>query len=108
MPSALDHTLNSPQTAIGKGTVGEPTPAPPGKNGLCFKVALFFDGTMNNRTNTEVRIAKKDTILDNDQKDMLSSYANFYSNVAILELLNKQRVKEKQEVSVYVQSNRTM
>ena len=103
MPSALDHALNSPQTAIGKGTVGEPTPPPEGKNGLCFKVALFFDGTMNNRTNTEVRIAKKDTILDNDKKDMLSSYANFYSNVAILELLNKQRVKEKQEVSVYVE-----
>lgn len=103
MPSGIDHAMNSPQTAIGKGTVGEPTPAPPGKEGLKFKVALFFDGTMNNRTNTTVRIAKKDKILDDDQKDMLSSYANYYSNVAILELLNKQRVKTKQEVSVYVE-----
>ena len=25
MPSALDHALNTPQTAIGKGTVGDPS-----------------------------------------------------------------------------------
>ena len=101
MPSGIDHAMNSPQTAIGKGTVGEPTPPPEGKNGLCFKVALFFDGTMNNRTNTKVRIDKKDKILDDDQKDMLSSYANYYSNVAILELLNKQREPDCQVGSLH-------
>ena len=102
MPSGIDHAMNSPQTAIGKGTVGEPTPAPKGKNGLCFKVALFFDGTMNNRTNTEVRISQPG-ILQVTEGGAGSSYGNYYSNVAIMEYMNLRKKNVRHEVSVYVE-----
>ena len=112
MSSALTPIMTTPQTAIGKGKVGDPPDPEEGKKAVLFKVALFFDGTMNNRTNSKLRLdmnaaikdgSKKDLILDEDKKDMLSSYANYYSNVAILELLNLQRNRNIQEVSVYME-----
>ena len=48
--------MTSPQTAIGKGTVGEPAAAPAGKEGVAVRVAIFFDGTKNNRTNPAQRL----------------------------------------------------
>ena len=101
MANGLDHLLNTPQTAIGRGRVGEPEPKP-GYKGVTIKVAIFFDGTLNNRTNTEKRL-QDSRILDGSNKDNSSSYANYYSNVAIMELLNIRKEKSKHEVSVYVE-----
>ena len=101
--SGFDQVMSAPQVAGGKGVVGEPTPPPAGKTGVEIKVALFFDGTMNNRTNTEARIARHDNLLDKDKKNELSSYANFYSNVAVLEYMNARQNPNKHEVSVYVE-----
>ena len=44
MASGIDHVMNTPQMAIGKGTVGEPKHVP-GYKGVIIKVAIFFDGT---------------------------------------------------------------
>lgn len=92
--------MNTPQTAIGKGTVGEPPTPPPGKEGVIIKLSMFFDGTKNNRTNTNKRISEPGFIqLKGDE----SSYANFYSNVPILEYMNLRNKPEQHEVSVYTE-----
>lgn len=98
--SGFEHLMDSPQTAIGKGTVGEPPPAPPGKEGVNIKLSLFFDGTKNNRSNTEKRISQP-SILSLKGDD--SSYANFYSNVPILEYMNLRNKAASHEVSVYIE-----
>lgn len=106
MDTGFNHLMNTPQTAIGKGVVGEPPPAPPGKEGLEIKLILFFDGTLNNRNNTNVRLGQptmeaRESILKTMGSD--SSYANYYSNVAILEYLNKRNDITRHEVSYYVE-----
>lgn len=106
MDTGFDHLMNTPQTAIGKGVVGEPPPAPPGKEGLEIKLCLFFDGTLNNRNNTNVRLGQptmeaQESILKTVGPD--SSYGNYYSNVAILEYLNKTNDLARHEVSYYVE-----
>ena len=58
MPTGFDHLMNTPQTAIGKGKVGAPPKAQPGRKGITIRAAIFFDGTKNNRTNTEKRISQ--------------------------------------------------
>jgi hypothetical protein len=90
MATGIDHVLNTPQTAIGKGKVGQPEHLL-GYKGVTIKVAIFFDGTLNNRTNTAKRLSDS-RILDGSKKDDSSSYANYYSNVAIMELLNTRRI----------------
>ncbi|RZK35076.1 MAG: hypothetical protein EOO57_09835, partial [Hymenobacter sp.] len=98
--SGFEHLMDSPQTAIGKGTVGEPPPAPLGKEGVIIKLSLFFDGTKNNRTNTEKRLSQPGIL---SLKGGESSYANFYSNVPILEYMNLRNKPANHEVSLYVE-----
>ncbi|HEX8659037.1 MAG TPA: DUF2235 domain-containing protein [Hymenobacter sp.] len=102
MATGIDHIMNTPQTAIGKGTVGEPPAAPAGKEGVTVRLFVIFDGTKNNRTNSAKRL--------NDPtghflklKGAGSSYGNFYSNPAIHELMNKRRDRKKHEVSLYIE-----
>ena len=102
MPSGIDHVMNTPQTAIGKGTVGEPAEASAGKKGVIVRVFIIFDGTKNNRTNSAKRL--------NDSTDHFlklkgagSSYGNFYSNPAIHEYMNNRKDQEKHEVSLYIE-----
>lgn len=102
MAIGTQHLLNASSTAIGRGTVGEPRKAPPGREGVTIKMAIFFDGTLNNRTNTAKRLSQP-SILVGRGKDEESSYANFYSNVAIMELINERTEDVRHEVSVYVE-----
>lgn len=56
---------------------------------------MFFDGTMNNMTNTRERKNKSSTYYKkSDEKD--DSYTNFYSNVALLYMNNE--VTEKEDI----------
>lgn len=98
--SGYEHLMNSPQTAIGKGKVGEPPPAPAGKEGVTIKLSMFFDGTLNNRSNTEKRLSQPSFL---SLKGNESSYANFYSNVPILEYMNLRNEADNHEVSVYIE-----
>lgn len=62
---------------------------------------MFFDGTMNNMTNTEERIKKTNVYYDkSNQKD--DSYTNYYSNVALLYLNNEVKVEEN-IISIYTE-----
>ena len=79
--------MNTPQTAIGKGTVGEPAPAPPGKEGITVRVFIIFDGTKNNRTNSAKRLSDSTGHILK-LKGVGSSYGNSFSNPAIDELMN--------------------
>jgi len=102
MPTSLQRILNTPQTAIGKGKVGEPPQDPPGQEGVIIRAAVFFDGTLNNRTNTNKRISQPG-ILKVTPDGEGSSYGNYYSNVAILEYMNLKKEPTKHEVSVYIE-----
>ena len=102
MATSIDHLLKIPQTAIGKGKVGEPAKDKHGRTGVTVRLALFFDGTLNNRTNTKKRLSKPG-ILDDKDKNERSSYANFFSNVAIMEYMNLRQKPEQHHVSVYVE-----
>lgn len=74
---------------------GSYTPKPKKTFGKEFIFGIFFDGTLNNKTNTEGRLAynKRERISDSDMEKALaygkygiddekSSYQNEYSNVA--------------------------
>lgn len=102
MATGLEHVHNTPQTAIGKVKVGEPPKHLPGNKGVTIWLALFYDGTLNNRTNTNKRLSKPG-ILDGKDKDERSSYANFLSNVAIMEYMNLRQKPENYHISVYVE-----
>ena len=63
-------------------------PPPPEKLGpphapVTVRASLFFDGTLNNRNNTETRMRGE---ADEDQLES-ASYTNDYSNIAKLERL---------------------
>ena len=102
MATALKQAQATNQVGIGKGRVGTPPPHKPGAVGVPIKVAVFFDGTKNNRSNTTRRL-KDANILIGQGKDYESSYANFYSNVSIMEELNQRRDPGNHEVSVYIE-----
>lgn len=100
--NGIDHAMTAASGGgIGKGKVGEPEHEP-GKIGVDIRLTLFFDGTLNNRTNTNKRL-NQTTILDGDKKGDTSSYANFYSNVAIGEYMNLHNRPGKHEASIYVE-----
>ena len=89
MATGFDKLMSTtPQPAIGKVRVGDPPPPPAGKEGVIVRVAVFFDGTKNNRSNTTKRLTSKGAILKVDGHDGGSSYGNFYSNPAIHEFMN--------------------
>lgn len=85
------------------GKVG-PRLTPDGYELITVYAAIFFDGTKNNRYNTalaRLKTAKAQQILRNVGGG--DSFTNFYSNVSIMEEMNKRRVPAKFEVSVYVE-----
>ena len=74
------------------------TPPPPPKGTIDIRIGIFFDGTQNNRTNTNSRLGiegekgKKAYDKKSNKKD--DSYENDYSNVARKELwYNKSTAK---------------
>jgi hypothetical protein len=94
-----------PPTAKSKLYVSEPDkqPKPTNKKGVKVKVNIFFDGTLNNASNTKARLDYKDEKAKGIAKENLSksanafeyyheddsSYDNYYSNVAIMHEINK-------------------
>jgi hypothetical protein len=91
----------SPRPPVGKGKVGEP-PKIPGEKWVPIRAAIFFDGTLNNRSNVERRIADP-KILQRIEDGTSSSYGSYLSNVAILEYLNLRRDRAQHQASVYVE-----
>lgn len=80
------------------------TPPPPPKGVIDIRVGVFFDGTQNNRTNTNARSAKKGSDENKAYNKMsdkeTDSYMNDLSNVARKEL---HYAKEKYVDSVYIE-----
>lgn len=116
--------MASQQPGIGKVVVGksEKEKAEEKKEGVTLYVSLFFDGTLNNSYNTTLRITANNVLAKKRQNPNYlpsegeegqldayedvgdsDSYANYYSNVALLSYLNKKRIPSKQQVSVYVE-----
>ncbi|MEO6833019.1 MAG: DUF2235 domain-containing protein [Chitinophagaceae bacterium] len=48
-----------------------------------IRATLFFDGTLNNKRNTEIGMARVADVFQH-AKDMGTSYGNYYTNVALL------------------------
>ncbi len=69
------------------------------KKPLTFTVSLFFDGTRNNRNNTDARKADNEVYRENRNQ---VSFNNGYSNVAILERYNF-RDPETRKLSIYIE-----
>ena len=90
--------------SIGKVIVGE-EPETNDKEPVKMRVAVFFDGTQNNRTNIETRLANVTVTvvtINGREVEMKGSYDSSYSNVAIMEYMNN--IENRQtEVSVYVE-----
>lgn len=71
------------------------------KEGISITVAIFFDGTLNNRINSNTRIAAG---AGGQLKQWAgTSYANWHSNVSLLEHFNRKREPSRREVSIYVE-----
>jgi hypothetical protein len=71
---------------------------------ITVHAAIFFDGTRNNRYSSalsRLKTAKAQQMVKNLGSS--DSYTNFFSNVSILEEMNKRRTPAKFEVSVYVE-----
>lgn len=87
MASIFSQLMTSQQVGIGKVVVGKAPDPDKNKTGITVMVTVFFDGTLNNRYNTAARLNK---LSGADRYGGAgTSYANFYSNVSILETLNK-------------------
>lgn len=107
-----------PYIGLDKMVVGKP-PFLQNQTGVDVTVAIFFDGTGNNRNNVAQRhieqqhkpeedgirrtgsFSKYGLKRDGSLKD--TSYAAGYSNVSILEQLNRKRVTMRREISLYVE-----
>lgn len=85
-------------------TFGNYTPPPPPKGTVDIRIGVFFDGTQNNRTNTNARLAREGSDAKKAYNKMsdkkTDSYMNDLSNVARKELHYK---KEKYVDSVYIE-----
>lgn len=71
------------------------------KTGISITIAIFFDGTLNNRINSNTRIGAGPGGQLKKWAD--TSYANWHSNVSLLEHFNRKREATRREVSVYVE-----
>lgn len=113
-----------PRVGVDKMVVNKPM-GRQNQTGVPVTVAIFFDGTGNNRNNTAQRHMvqqnkqEEDGIrrtgsfekygLKKDKKTLTnSSYAAGYSNVSILERLNTLREIAKQQISIYVEGIGTL
>ena len=95
MISILSHVMGTPQAGIGKVIVGE-APKPDNRETVDMTACVFFDGTGNNRTNTELRMAARlansqaqYAVVEGRAVKLKDSYVCFYSNVAIMEYMTK-------------------
>jgi len=83
---------------------GDYTPPPSPKGTVDIRIGVFFDGTQNNRTNTNARLGKEGDKGNKAYKKLsdkeTDSYMNDLSNVARKELHYK---KEKYADSVYIE-----
>ncbi|HEX8504087.1 MAG TPA: DUF2235 domain-containing protein [Hymenobacter sp.] len=107
-----------PRVGMDRMVIGKP-PGRQNQTGVPVTIAIFFDGTGNNRNNTAQRHMvqqnkqEEDGIRRNDsfptygrKKDgslTNSSYAAGYSNVSILERLNIKRELAQRDISLYVE-----
>ena len=74
------------------------------KTGVSVIAAIFFDGTKNNRNNTEQRLKNSAIFRQMDEDD--SSYDNYFSNIAIMQKMSLKDVK-KRIVSKYIEGEGT-
>lgn len=109
MITPFSSMLAAQRVGVDKMVVGK-APEQPNRTGVTVEAAVFFDGTLNNRTNTERRVGVGSTAPDAKAAAIYkkygeddNSYANYYSNVAILEFLNKKINTNKLQVSMYVE-----
>lgn len=77
----------------------EPKEVTKNKKPLTFTVSLFFDGTRNNRNNTDARKADNEVYKKHRNE---VSFNNGYSNVGILERYNF-RDPEERKLSIYIE-----
>jgi len=118
MPDILTNLRNTIRAGIDKMVVGTAAKEPP-KVGIDVTVAIYFDGTGNNRNNVAQRHMAQHNkahprapIYQEDGVKWSGSYASNqdeasynagYSNVSILEVLNRKRDLNKREVSLYIE-----
>ncbi|SHM11593.1 phospholipase effector Tle1 domain-containing protein [Hymenobacter psychrotolerans] len=104
MGTVFNSLLDGPPSGIGKVVVGE-EPETDDREPVRMRVAVFFDGTQNNRTNIETRLANVTATvvtINGRPVEVKGSYDSSYSNVAIMEYMNN--IEDDQtEVSVYVE-----
>lgn len=74
------------------------------KTGVSIIAAIFFDGTNNNRNNTEQRLKNSAIFKQMDEID--SSYDNYFSNIAIMQKMSFKDVT-KRIVSKYIEGEGT-
>ncbi|RZJ57371.1 MAG: DUF2235 domain-containing protein [Hymenobacter sp.] len=113
MATGFDHLLSIQQTGIGKGRVGEPPSPGDGQVGIKVKAAIFFDGTGNNQRNVTKRLKdssymephwySKKTTWSDQALDNYDSYAQYFSNVAILYFMHDVHLPGEKIVSVYME-----
>ena len=106
MAKTVDSLLGSgPPTGRGKALVGS-NPDPDERPVVDVKASIFFDGTGNNRTNTELRLAAvasdEYVVVEGRRVKLEGSYTSYYSNVAVLEYTTL-LTDETKEISVYVE-----
>ncbi|WP_223648591.1 phospholipase effector Tle1 domain-containing protein [Hymenobacter psoromatis] len=109
--------LRGQRVGMDKMVVGK-APGRQNQTGIEVSVAIFFDGTGNNRNNVAQRHMVQQNKQEEDgirrngsfekyglKKGQLkdNSYAAGYSNVSILERLNRKRITEQREISLYVE-----
>ena len=117
MSTTFHRMAASQQPGKGKVVVGksEKEKQQEKKTGVKITAAIFFDGTGNNLNNTTQRLIAQKKIaaagLTNTgsyqryghDKDKGASYQSFYSNVALLSLMNTKTKLANREVSVYIE-----
>ena len=118
MGNTFSRLLPARLTGMDKAVVGKADPNK-GKTGIPITVAIFFDGTGNNRNNVaqrhiaeynrahpQAKIDQEDGIKWSGSYPKNTDEASFnagYSNVSILEALNRKRELAKREVSLYIE-----
>ncbi|UYZ64935.1 DUF2235 domain-containing protein [Hymenobacter weizhouensis] len=104
MGTVFNSLLDGPPSGIGKVVVGE-EPETDDREPVRMRAAVFFDGTQNNRTNIETRLANATATVitvNGRQLERTGSFMSFYSNVAIMQYMHK--IEDKTlEVSIYVE-----
>jgi Uncharacterized alpha/beta hydrolase domain (DUF2235) len=105
MASTFNRAMQTQGAGKGKVVVGEKPEPKPGQVGVKIAAAIFFDGTGNNENNIKRRL--KDSAYKNPgfftSDDSRASYAQYYSNVAILHFMHKKNIAGERIASVYIE-----